>query len=869
MGEVYKARDTRLNRTVAIKVLPEHVAQNAERKQRFVREAQAIAALNHPNICVVHDVGEDSRTHYLVMEYLEGETLAARLEKGPVPMDQALKYAVEIADALDKAHQREVVHRDIKPGNIMLTKSGAKLLDFGLAKLGSSPVTGQDPLETAGKGQSDLTAQGTILGTLQYMAPEQIEGEEADARSDIFAFGVVVYEMITGKKAFKGKSQASLIASILEHDPIPISALQQMTPPALDRLVRTCLAKEPENRWQNAHDLMIQLRWVVDGGPEMTITSVVIARRKWRERVAWSLATLGLLGTVAFAVAHFRTPMADAPAVEFSIAPPDNTFFTVGTVAVAPFPAVSPDGRHIAFVATKVGTNPRRIWVRSLDSPDARELPGTEGAIGTFWSPDSRQIGFFAEGKLKRVEYSGGPALVVSNVADFASGGTWNRDGTILFAQRPTGGLSRVSASGGEATPVTTPDASRKEMRHHWPYFLPDGRHFLYLAEPPSTIWVASLDSKETKQLPNADSMAVYASPGYLLFVRQATLMGQAFDAAHLALQGEPFRIAENVRFIGNGNGNGAAAFSVSDTGVLVYRSGANISAVKTVWFDRTGRELEPINQTGDSRNPRLSPDDSRIAVQRQDPGGRGDIWVIDLARGTNSRVTFNATDESYPIWSPDGTRIVYASNQNGKLDLYQKASTGAGNEELVLKSDQDKLPVDWSSDGKLLLFRSTDPKTLFDLWILPLNGDRKPVPFAQAPFNEAWASFSPDGKWIAYSSDESGNYQVYVQPFPPTGDKTQISVDIGLTPFWRRDGKELFFLTSDNRVFSVDVELGAKFRAGVPKSLFQARGLASIAAALRASVARDGKRFLLVTTGETTESPLTVLLNWTSALKK
>ncbi len=321
MGEVYKARDTRLNRTVAIKVLPEHVAQNAERKQRFVREAQAIAALNHPNICVVHDVGEDSRTHYLVMEYLEGETLAARLEKGPVPMDQALKYAVEIADALDKAHQREVVHRDIKPGNIMLTKSGAKLLDFGLAKLGSSPVTGQDPLETAGKGQSDLTAQGTILGTLQYMAPEQIEGEEADARSDIFAFGVVVYEMITGKKAFKGKSQASLIASILEHDPIPISALQQMTPPALDRLVRTCLAKEPENRWQNAHDLMIQLRWVVDGGPEMTITSVVIARRKWRERVAWSLATLGLLGTVAFAVAHFRTPVADAPAVEFSIAP--------------------------------------------------------------------------------------------------------------------------------------------------------------------------------------------------------------------------------------------------------------------------------------------------------------------------------------------------------------------------------------------------------------------------------------------------------------------------------------------------------------------------------------------------------------------
>jgi len=598
------------------------------------------------------------------------------------------------------------------------------------------------------------------------------------------------------------------------------------------------------------------------------VSVAAAARGKKRERVAWLLAGLGIIGVIALAVMQFRAHPVDTSPVQFSIEAPENTFFNLGTISTAPFPVVSPDGRHVTFVATKAGGGAgRRLWVRSLSSPEPRELPGTEGAIIPFWSPNSRQIAFFADGKLKRVEYSGGPVLVVSNTADLASGGTWNADGTIIFAPR-RGALARVSASGGEVMPVTALNSSRNETAHHWPFFLPDGRHFLYLAEPPTTIFVGSLDSKETKQLLTADSMAMYAPPGYLLFVRQGTLMGQSFDAARLQLRGEPFRVAENVRFIGNAAGAGNAAFSVSNNGVLVYRAGANAAAMKTAWFDESGKELSPINQTGDSRNPRLSPDDSRIAVQRVDAGGHSDIWVIDVARGTNTRLTFNPTDETYPMWTPDGTRIVYASNQNGRLDLYQKAAGGAGNEDLLLKSDQDKLPVDWSPDGKFLLYRTTDPKTSSDLWILPMSGDKKPFPFVQTPFNDAWGSFSPDGKWIAYSSDESGTLQVYVQPFPATGDKWQVSVDSGSTPFWRRDGKQVFFLTSDNHVMAADVDTRTKFSAGVPKQLFQVPGLANIGSALRASVSRDGKRFLLVTSGAASESPLTVLLNWTSSLK-
>ena len=677
--------------------------------------------------------------------------------------------------------------------------------------------------------------------------------------------------MITGKKAFKGKSQASLIASILEHDPVPMSALQQMTPPALDRLVQTCLAKEPGNRWQTAHDLTLQLKWIAEGGLQASVAATVVARRKNRERFAWSLFAVTALGLITLAFLYFRTAPVETAAVEFPVSPPENTTFDpADTTAVnrtgAPFPVTSPDGRHIAFLASKPG-EPVRLWVRSLESSEARVLPGTEGAISPFWSPDSRNIGFFAGGKLEKVEYSGGPVQVLSD-APAGEGGTWNREGVIVFAPNLSGGLHRVSATGGESTPITTPDVGRQEMSHRQPYFLPDGRHFLYLAQQPNTIYVGLLDSKETKRLLNVDSRAIYAPPGYLLFVQQGTLMGQSFDASRLELAGEPFRIAENVR---SSPGNGRAAFSVSDTGTLLYRSSAGNAAQRAVWFDRSGKQLEPINQTGDSRNPQLSRDETRIVVERHDTNDRSDIWMIDLARGTNSRLTFNTTDEVNPVWSPDGSRVVYASISNGKGDLYQKPATGSGSDELIFKSDQDKVAQDWSSDGRLILFRSIDPKMGNDIWILPMTGDRKPTLFLQTPFTESNPHFSPDGKWVAYFSNESGRNEVYVQPFPATGDKSQVSVGGGVYPNWRRDGKELFFVSLDDRLMSADVELGTKFRAGVPKPLFEIPGYPGTGGTTggRYSVTGDGKRFLFGIGSTLTESPITVVLNWTAALKK
>jgi serine/threonine protein kinase/Tol biopolymer transport system component len=866
MGEVYKARDTRLSRTVAIKVLPERVAADPERKQRFNREARAIAALNHPNICVVHDIGEDNGTHYLVMEYVEGETLTQRLEKGALPLDEAIEYAIEIADALHKAHQQGIVHRDIKPGNIMITKSGSKLLDFGLAKL--APAVASSEATAGNIAAPELTAQGVIMGTLQYMAPEQIEGEDVDARADIFAFGSVLYEMITGKKAFKGKSQASLIASILEHNPVPMSALQKLTPPVLDHVVATCLEKKPSQRWQSAGDLALELNWISNDDGRSQPVLIGRGRRNVREVIAWSALAAAIVGLI-MAVTYLRTPTLDTPAAEFLIGPPENTSFTIGGISVLPFPSVSPDGRHVAFVTARTN-NALRIWVRSIDSSEPRELPGTDGGIAPFWSADSREIAFFAAGQLKRVEYSGGPVLVVANSAANVTGGSWNRDGTILFAPNSAGALFRISATGGEATPVTTLDASRKETAHRWPFFLPDGKHFLYVAEPTNAIYVGDLGSKETKRLFNADSKAIYVPPGFLLFMRQGTLLGQAFSADRLELRGEPFRIAENVRsIVGNIQGNGAAAFSASNTGVLVYRSGAGLtSATQTLWFDRTGKQLDAINQTGDSRYPQLSRDESRIAVQRQD-GASSDIWIIDALRGTNSRLTFNPGSESFPIWFPDGKSVIYASNQDGRFALYQKAATGAGSEELLFKADgQDAYPLDVSPDGKFLLFRLDDPKTSQDIWSLPLTGERKPSVFLQTPFVENGARFSPDGRWVAYWSTESGSSQIYVQPFPPTGGKWQISIDGGSSIAWGRDGKELFFI-NNNRMFSVDYTAGAEFQARVPKMLFQVPALASATTGLRFSVTHDGKRFLMPVTSTGAETPVTVVLNWTAKLKK
>jgi Tol biopolymer transport system component len=865
MGEVYKARDTRLNRTVAIKVLPSYFSNNSEIKSRFDREAQTIAGLNHPHICVLHDVGHQDGTDYLVMEYLEGQTLAKRLEKGALPLDESLKIAVQIADALAKAHHQGIIHRDLKPANIMLTKSGAKLLDFGLAKLRTSSVRSASSSPTAG---ANITEQGSILGTLQYMAPEQIEGEEADARSDIFALGAVLYEMVTGKKAFRGKSRASLIASILEHDPMPMPALQPLTPTVLDHAVQLCLAKEPENRWQTAHDLTLQLRWIADGAVKASVNAAAASKRKFRESLAWAICG-GILAAAltAFLIFHFRTTPPEAKQVEFSITPPGGGEFGPTGFDTAPIPVISPDGQRVAFLATGPGESVWRIWVRPADSSEPRPLAGTENAIYPFWSTDSRKIGFFAGGKLNTIEYSGGPVQVLCD-APAARGGTWNSEGVILFApSNGGGGLHEVSAVGGQSKAITNPVATREEAYHNWPAFLPDGKHFLYLAGL-NTIYAGSLDSKETKRLLNAESRAVYAPPGYLLFIRQGALMGQSFDAVSMQLHGEPFRIAENVRY---NPAIGRAAFSVSDSGVLVYRGGSK-AELHAAWFDRNGKRLEPINQTGDSSSPRLSPDETRIAVERRE-AGHSAIWIIDLIRGTNTRLTFSSNNETNPIWSPDGSRIIYGVELNGKRAIYQKLATGSGNEELLFKSDLDTTPTDWSPDGQFIsVYSGANPKTGNDLFVLPMTGERKLQPLVQTPFGDAAAQFSPDGKWVAYWNNESGTNQTYVQPFLQTGEKIQISVDGGAQPRWRGDGKELFFVSLDNRMMAVDIESGPKFHAGVPKALFQIPGYGGGGQGGglgRYAVTRDGKRFLIPINTELTDSPVTVILNWTAKLKK
>ena len=534
MGEVYKARDTRLDRIVAIKVLPTHLADRPELRGRFEREAKTIASLNHPHICTLYDTGHQDEIDFLVMEYLEGETLAQRLVKGSLPMEQVLRYAIEISDALDKAHRKGVTHRDLKPGNIMLTKTGTKLLDFGLAKLKQEVVPANVPLSDLPTAKDPLTAQGTLLGTLQYMAPEQLEGKEVDARTDIFAFGASVYEMATGKRAFEGKSQASLIAKILEIDPPPISSLQPMTPPALDRVVKRCLAKEPEMRWQTASDLCEELKWIAEGGSRTGMPAPVVAQRKIRERVAWAVAVIAVVAALALASPFFRRSSDEPRVLKIAVLPPEKTTFSVRSL-----PAVSPDGRRLAFVLTAGGKD--ELWVRDLDSLAARALTGTDGASYPFWSPDSRTIAFFADQKLKKTEVAGGPALTLCDAIN-GRGGTWNNDGVILFGVFG-GSIFRVSAAGGIATALTAPDKASGETDHRVPWFLPDGRHFLYTAtnrDPEKVvIYAGDLDSKNRKLVVAGNSNAVYSPPGYLLFVRERTLMVQPFDVGKLETTGD------------------------------------------------------------------------------------------------------------------------------------------------------------------------------------------------------------------------------------------------------------------------------------------------------------------------------------------
>jgi eukaryotic-like serine/threonine-protein kinase len=881
MGEVYKARDTRLDRSVAIKVLTSRLAGAGDLRARFEREAKAISALNHPHICTLHDVGHEGDSEYLVMEYLEGESLSQRLAKGRLPLDQVYRLGAQIADALDKAHQRGIVHRDLKPANVMLTRSGVKLLDFGLAKLRADATSSDDDNSicttfiAGASGHDDaggpLTDRNVLIGTLPYMAPEQLDGKEADTRSDLWALGCVLYEMVAGKRAFAAEGQASLITSILTAEPQGVAEHQPLAPADLDRLIRACLAKDPDDRWQSAHDVMAELRWIA----ERSSASGVAApgpgppRPSRRERAVAVVAVLLALGLVT---ALTLRPRAGGPETTrfVVLSPLDGDF--------APGLAVSPDGRQLAFVAGAQGR--REIWVRPLAALEARRLPGTEGARFPFWSPDGRSLGFFANGKLMRVDLAGGAAQPLASAND-GRGGAWGRTGVILFAPTPIAAIHRVPASGGADEVVTHVDKTRNESDHRWPVFLPDGRHFVYLARgrvPEDHALVAgSLDGPEAMVLVKGlqSSIAYAAFGGYLLYVRERTLVAQPFDPDRLRFTGEPVPLAQAVDPIGEGTPGTAYAFFAAGGSTLAYRAGVRVISQPT-WFDRGGRELGRAGPPGDFDEPALSPDGKDVALDRNDEHLTSAVWRLDLGRGALSRLSFGAGSALAPAWSPDGSRVAYTCGQLRSLCL--RPASGAGSEEVLLTSDAAKLVDDWSPDGKFLLYEEVSRQTTADLWLLPLAGERQPALYLQTPFDETHAKFSPDGRFVAYTSNESGRDEVYVQTFPAAGGKWQISTDGGDQAQWRADGKELFFLGLDRKLRAVAVKtehgfeprFEPRFEPGTQRVLFEARTTVPAGLASRASyaVSGDGQRFLLdeiVSDGG--RIPITVVLDWTRDL--
>ena len=892
MGHVYRAIDTRLNRTVAIKVLRSELATDAEFRERFEREGKAIAALAHPHICTLHDVRTEHGVDFLVLEYLEGETLAARLAKGALPFAEALRHAVEIAGALAAAHRSGVAHRDLKPANVVLTKTGAKLLDFGLAKNVTSPI--RDVAAAGASIAADVTAQGTILGTVQYMSPEQLEGRAADARSDIFAFGAVVYEMFSGRKAFAGTSAAGVIGAVLKDDPPPLDTGQPRIPALLDHVIRRCLAKDPDERWQTAQDLARELQWIARAGSAVESSSVAerVARRRGgvltTARVGWAAAALMLaasLGVLAYIAT--RSPEADRAVTRFAVPLPNGltlaglTTRTGNAVAVSAL-AISHDGRRIAFVAQSAdGT--RRIWMRSLDRLDAQPMLGTEGATGPFWSPDGRRLAFFADGKLKRIDVDGGAPVVICD-APSSNAGSWNEDDVILFTvNRSTSSavLARVSASGG--TPVALTETV-PGGRHARPVFLPDGRHFLYYAFTPAPenphrprhpVLIGSLDSNVHKELVVPDAMNVSYSRGHVLFLRESTLMAQPFDVRTLSLSGTAFPVADQVATQPISPTD--ALFAASDAGVLVYQSGAPSSTSELVWFDREGRPTGSIGEPANYAGLSLSPDETRLAVTDLSPSGaEGDIWLYPTGGGPPARFTFDAALETASVWSPDGRTIAIGARRTAGAQIVLKPADGGPEQSLTLTPAREtgrnaiegpgRAPSDWSPDGRhLLLFAGGD------LWQLPLSAGREMTPW--------WASqggfmingqFDRTGRWVAYQSSESGQLEVYVAAFAGPGVKRQISADGGVLPRWRDDGKELYFLAPDDTLMAATVaSTESTIDVTAIRPLFKTRRkLLQNATGYPYAVSADGTRFLINTTPEPpAREPLTVVLNWTAGL--
>jgi serine/threonine protein kinase/Tol biopolymer transport system component len=851
MGEVYRATDSKLGRSVAIKILPDAFARDEERLARFEREARVLASLNHPHIAAIYGIEESADRKFLVMELATGETLADRIARGPIPLDQALAIAPQIAEALEAAHEKGIIHRDLKPANIKVSADGrVKVLDFGLAKAFAGEVANSN-LSNSPTMSLAATNAGVILGTPAYMSPEQAKGAEVDRRTDVFSLGAVLYEVLTGRQAFPGDNAAEVLAAVIKEEPA-WDRLPKETPPAIRRLLQRSLRKDRNRRLQTAADFLIEIEESVAN----PVQPVHISALPHRERLAW-IAALVLAVTVAVAASRLlvQAPVADAAETRVDIVTPPGS-------NLASF-AISPDSRKIAFVAEDGGQ--QKLWVRSLDKTAAESLAGTEGALLPFWSPDSKAIGFFAVGALKRIDLGGGAPQTLASLGNAnPGGGTWSPDGVILFSRGAQ--QWRVSASGGDAAQVTRPN-SPQTTNQRFPQFLPDGRRFLFTVEgtpEARAVYLGSIDSTETRRLVSADAFTAshYVRPGWLFFVRQGALLAQRFHLERGEISGDAITVANQVTSTSAGVMSGT--FSVSAQGVIAYRS-FEASSRQLVWFDRSGKELGSVGAADALMvGPNLSPDGRRAAVGLQVQSNT-DVWILDEARAR--RLTFDAGVDQFPVWSPDGTQVAFDSLRKGTRDLYVKPSDGAGSDELIVESPIGKSPVHWSSDGRFLLYWVADPKTLGDLWVLPMLGERKPFVFLNTPGDERAGQFSPNGRWVAYHSSESGRLEIYVRPFPGPGGQWLISSGGGVQPRWSRDGRELYYIAPGGTLMVVPVvERGGAIEPGPPAPLFQTRvwdGGSNFAVKQQYDVSTDGRFLINVTTAENNAPPITLILNW------
>jgi Tol biopolymer transport system component len=855
MGEVYRARDTRIDRTVAIKIVARSAAgwQNGDALQQ---EARAVGALNHPHICALHDVGRENATSFLVMEYVEGETLAARIARGPLPPWEVIRHSIQIAEALDHAHRHGVVHRDLKPANIMLTSSGVKVLDFGLARLGATAPASL-AMDHTPSSSGPLDSDSTLLGSVHYLAPERLEGRDADASGDLFALGVVMYEMATGRRPFEGGSSAVVIAGILRSNQPPPSTIRLDVPPSLDWVVQKCLAKNPETRWQAAGDIVEVLRWLARAPAGDTVGGPRLRRWLLPAAVAAALATAVLLFVAGRFSARGQTPL---PPVAFAIFPPENGGFTP-TPASVPSPqfALSPDGRRLVFVA-QAGTDAPQLWVRPLGSNEARPLPGTDGAEYPFWSPDSASVGFFANASLMRIDLAGGPARALAP-APHGRGGAWSRSGLILFAPQTQDALYRVPAAGGAPAAVTHLDTAAHQASHRWPQFLADDHHFIYFVQSTSFdehgIYEGDLESSETHKLVDTGSSAAFVAPDQLLFLADESLMSARLDLSRLQLAGEPVPVVAPVA----SSSNFYAAFSADRNGLLAYVSSA--ATAELVWYARDGTRAGSVGRPGACADFRLSPQGQHLALAEVDPRShRPDIRVLDLARGAKSRLTYDSATDASPVWSPDGQRIVFRSNRSGVHDIYEKAANGSGPDTLLFQSPNAKYPTDWTPDGRSIVYHTYGADTGSDIWLLSADG-KSSTPLVNSRFDEVQGQVSPDGRWLAFTSLESGRAEVYVRSLADPATRWQVSGGGGSDPRWKGDSRELFYISSESALTAVPFANAPS----APRPLFHVHVAPPGDPYLsNYDVTIDGQRFLVrVPVHDVTSAPIHVLTSWTA----